>query len=147
MEIHINYIKWLSSEEMHRDSLQWLSELNFIKDEHFFFENLLHTFSMQLSELDIFSNEKEIIDVLNRSQRSNNNLIEAVQTHEKDLKIMVDGIDQPKDEKIYKETHRGLKVETHEFFKNYRMLKTQIFDIIKDLKKEEKLRLLFDKNH
>ncbi|WP_046756688.1 hypothetical protein [Kordia jejudonensis] len=147
METQIHYIKWLSPEEMHEDSLNWLSELNFIKDEHFFFGNLLQTFSVPLSELDVFSNEKEIIDVLNRSQRRTNTLIEAVTTHERELKIMVDGINQPVDEKKYKDTHRDLKVETLAFLENYRMLKTQIFDIIKEIKKEEKFRTLFDKNH
>ncbi len=32
------YVEWLSAEQMHLASKEWLSELLFIKDEHLFFE-------------------------------------------------------------------------------------------------------------
>ena len=141
------YIEWISAEDMHTNSLHWLSQLRFIKDEHHFFEHLISSFSTELQELDIFSSDKEIIDVLNRSYRTTAQLIDTVVTHEKELTIMIDEIDQPEDEKIYKKTHRKLSVEIAAFFQEYRDLKTQLFNIIKNIKKEDKLRSLFDKNH
>ncbi|WP_298516793.1 hypothetical protein [uncultured Kordia sp.] len=141
------YIEWISAEDMHTDSLHWLSQLRFIKDEHHFFEHLIATFSRELQELDIFSSDKEIIDAITRSFRKTKQLIQIVVTHEKELTIMLDAIDQPEDEKKYKETHRQLTLEIASFLKEYRSLKTQLFRIIKDIKKEDKLRSLFDKNH
>jgi hypothetical protein len=143
----VQYIKWLSPEEMHKDSQNWLSELNFIKDEHLFFEHLITSFTMELLELNDFASDKEIVDTINRSERQNDMLLASVTAHEKELKVMVDGIDQLKEEEAYRETHRELTVEIHEFANNYRMLKAQLFDIIKNIKKEEKQRYLFDKNH
>ncbi len=141
------YIEWISAEDMHSDSLHWLSQLRFIKDEHFFFEHLIASFSTQLKELDIFSSDKEIIDAITRSYRRTEQLIKIVVMHEKELQIMVDGIDQLEDERKYKETHRNLTMEIDEFLKEYRILKTQLFNIVKSIKKEEKLQFLLDRNH
>ncbi|WP_420572900.1 hypothetical protein [Kordia sp.] len=143
----VKYIEWISAENMHADSVHWLSQLRFIEDEHLFFEHLLSSFSTELVEIDDFSNDKEIIDVINRSYKHTIQLIQIVKTHEQELEIMIDGIDQPKDEKIYKETHQKLSHEIHDFLKEYRSLKTQLFEIIKSIKKEEKLRSLLDKKH
>ena len=139
------YVEWLSAGQMHQASKDWLSELRFIKDEHLFFEDLIKSFTLQLINPEKFSHNKEIIDALNRSQKKNNFFIEAVKVHKNELQIMVDGIDQSKEEAAYKKEHRGLIVEINAFQENYRILKTQLFDIIKSIKKEEKQRRLIDR--
>lgn len=140
------FVEWLSPEEMHKGSLDWLSELELIKDEHTFFENLITEKTLQLIEPEKFSQNKEVIDAIYRSQRRNNLLIEAVKVHGNDLQIMVDGIDQLKEEEAYKEEHRGLIIEVSKYLKEYKMLKKQLFDIVKNIMKNEKLtRLLDDK--
>lgn len=139
------YVEWLSAEQMHQDSKEWLSELLFIKDEHLFFEDLINSFTLQLIEPEKFSNNKEIIDALNRSQKKNNLLIEAIKVHENELQIMLDGINQTKDEAAYRKSHKGLIMELSEFDKYYKSLKAQIFEIIKNIKKEDKRNHLLDR--
>ena len=141
----LKYVEWLDADEMHEDSKNWLSELNFIKDEHQFFQDLITSYTMQMLEPEKFSYNKEIIDALNRSQKQNNTLIEAVKIHKNELQIMVDGIDQLEEEKAYTKEHGDLIVATTEFMKDYRSLKTQLFDIIKKIKKEDKNRHLLDR--
>lgn len=142
---HLKYIEWLDADELHEASKEWLSELNFIKDEHLFFEDLVTQFTSQLIAFGNFSNNKEIIDAINRSQKQNNTLIEAVKIHENELKIMVDGIDQIEEEKAYTKEHSDLIIAITEFLKEYKSLKTQLFDIIKSIKKEDKNRHLLDR--
>lgn len=139
------YVEWLSAEQMHDNSKEWLSELLFIKDEHLFFEDLIKSFTLQLIEPEKFSNNKEIIDAINRSQKHNNLLIEALKVHENELHIIIDGINQIKEERAYKSSHQGLMIKIKEFENNYRNLKTQLFDIIKSIKKEDKRNHLLDK--
>ena len=138
------YVEWLSAEEMHEASKEWLSELLFIKDEHLFFEDLIKSYTLQLIEPEKFSDNKEVIDILNRSQKRNNLLIEAIKVHENELQIIVDGVNQLKEEKAYRNSHQGLIKEIKEFQTNYRNLKTQLFDIIKSIKKEDKRNHLLD---
>lgn len=143
----VKYIEWISPEDMHNDSKDWLSQLNFIKDEYLFFEHLITSLSNELSTLNDFLADKELIDILNKSHKKVLQLIAAVVKHEKALQIMLDEINQPKDEKNYKETHRKLAVEVHEFLGEHYNLKTQFFDILTKMKKEEKLQHSLDKRH
>lgn len=144
MKTNVNYGEWLSAEQMHLDSKEWLSELKFIKDEHHFFEDLVKSFTLQLISPEKFSHNKEIIDALNRSQKKANYFIEAVKVHENDLQIMLDGVNELEKEDAYKKEHKGLITEIAEFKKNYMILKTQLFSILKRIKKEEKQRRLID---
>lgn len=140
------YAEWISAEQMHEDSKEWLSELLFIKDEHLFFDDLIKSFTLQLLEPEKFSDNIEIIDILNKSEKRNNLLIEAIRVHENDLQIIVDGVNQLNEEKVYKKSHQGLLIKIREFENEYRNLKTQLFEIIKNIKKEDKRnRLLEDK--
>lgn len=145
IQTQVKYVEWLSADEMHQASQEWLSELRFIKDEHLFFEDLITSFTTLIIDSDRFSDTKEIIDVINRSQKQNNILIEAIKIHENELQIMVDGIDQIEEEKAYTKEHSDLIIAISEFTKEYKSLKTQLFDIIKSIKKKEKLRHLIDK--
>ncbi|REE07729.1 hypothetical protein DFQ09_11159 [Winogradskyella pacifica] len=141
----LKYTEWLDADEMHEASKEWLSELNFIKDEHLFFEDLVTQFTSQLIAFGNFSSNKEVIDAINRSQKQNNTLIEAVKIHENELHIMVDGIDQLAEEKAYTKEHSDLIVAITEFLKEYKSLKTQLFDIVKKIKKDDKNRHLLDR--
>ncbi len=145
IQTHARYVEWLSAEEMHKGSKEWLSELEFVKDEHLFFEDLVKTFILQLIQPAKFANNKEIIDALNKSKKRNNLLIEAIKLHESALHIMVDGIDQLNEEEAYKKEHRGLIIKISEFLKHYRTLNMQLFDAVKKIKKEEKQKLLIDR--
>ncbi len=144
-QLKTKYVEWLSAEEMHKHTLDWLSELEFIKDEHLFFEGLIKSFTLQLIDTKRFSESKEIVDAVNHSEKGTHLLIEAIKVHRNDLKIMVDGNNQPKEEEGYKEEHRSLIIMIGEFLKDYQSLKTQIFEIIQEILKKEKQSRLLDK--
>ncbi|WP_299336454.1 hypothetical protein [uncultured Psychroserpens sp.] len=145
IQTHAHYIEWLSADEMHEASKEWLSELYFIQDEHLFFEDLITTFTSQLISGDKFSDSKALIDDIKKSQTQNNLLIEAIKTHENDLQIMVDGIDQIKEENYYTKEHKNLVGIINSFLNDYKHLKSRLFEIVKTIKKEEKLKHLIDK--
>jgi hypothetical protein len=46
---------------MHNNSKEWLSELNFIKDEHLFLEGLIKSFTLQLVDKNHFSENKKLL--------------------------------------------------------------------------------------
>jgi len=147
LQINPKYIEWLSADEMHEASRKWLSELKFIADEHLFFQDLVKTYTLLPVNSEEFSDTVEIVDALNKSQRRNNELIEIVKTHENDLEVIVNNINQPKEESAYKSEHRGLIVVMSDFFEEYGSLKSQLFQIIKDLiKKDKQQRLLENKS-
>jgi GTP-binding protein EngB required for normal cell division len=141
MKTH-DIIEFLSAEEMHEASLGWLRELEFIKDEHLFFEDMITSFSLQLIQNKGFEQNVEIIDIINASQKRNNSLIKIIKKHDKNLRLLVDGIDQIKEETVYKQEHRNLIEVINEHLKEYKSLKTQLFAIIKGVIKKEKQKKL-----
>lgn len=142
IETSPKYIEWLNAELMHEESTRWLSELRFIKDEEHFFEDLIKLFTLQLIDSKNFEGSKEIVSQIKSLRIKNTELINAVIIHEKELKIMVDGKDQPKEEALYKEKHRGLLILVKKYFKEYRKLKSQVFKTIKNVMKIEKQKRL-----
>ncbi|WP_339917944.1 hypothetical protein [Yeosuana marina] len=136
------YIEWLNAELMHEESSKWLSELRFIKDEEHFFEDLIKLFTLQLIDSKNFSKSKEIVDLLKSLRIKNTELIATVTSHERNLKIMVDGKDQLKEEEAYKDRHRELLIAVKRYFKEYRSLKAQLFKTVKGIMKSEKQKRL-----
>lgn len=141
MKTH-DIIEYLSADEMHKASLGWLRELEFIKDEHLFFEDMITSFSLQLIQNKGYEQNIEIIDVINASQKRNISLIKIIKKHDKNLRLLVDGVNQLKEEAIYKKEHRKLIDVINDHLKEYKSLKTQIFAIIKSVLKKEKQKKL-----
>ncbi|GAL65809.1 hypothetical protein [Jejuia pallidilutea] len=136
------YKVWLNADVMHEASRNWLSELRFIKDEQQFLTNLIKSYTLQLIDETHFSESQKIVEALSDMQKQNKTFIETVKTHENQLLIMVDGVDQIKEEQAYKEAHRVLIIDINAYFKRYRALKKQLFQTIEDIMKHEKQKRL-----
>jgi len=139
------HTEWLSAEDMHDASKIWLSELSFFKEEQFFLEDLIKSYTLQLIDKDRFETSKQIIDRLSLVVKQTEVLFNAVTKHEKELSIMVDGIDELEKESNYKKEHRNLIELIGEFKKRYQHVKAELFDIVKAVLKETKQHRLLDK--
>ncbi|MFD2542260.1 hypothetical protein ACFSSB_08015 [Lacinutrix gracilariae] len=140
------YLELMNATEMHQASKKWYSELSFIKDEQLFLDDLVTTYTLQLINKREFEDNTEIVDALNRSQKRNEELLNIVKTHTNDLEVLVDNIKQPKEEAGYKKEHQELVKVISEFFIEYKNLKTQLFQIFKDILKNEKQIRLLDRD-
>jgi len=137
------YIEWIDSEEMHRTTLLWLSELRFMKDEQLFLNNLIKHYTVQLVDSKIFGKSKAIVTVLTALEKQVIVLMKKVQAHENKLEIMIDDVDQIELEKAYRDTHSELSRNMDNYKEDYREIKTKLFDLVSSvLKKEKQKRLL-----
>lgn len=136
------YEAWLSTETMHKDTTEWLSELRFTQDEQLFFDDLVKSYTIQLIDEKHFAESKEMVGQLGTLQKETDRLINSVISHEKGLKIMVDGINQIQEENAYKEEHGKLIIKVSEFLEKYRTLKSQLFKLIKSILVESKQKRL-----
>ena len=142
MGTKIKYQEWLSPEIIHKTSLNWLSEIEFVKDEQLFFDDLIKSYTLQLIDSKHFKKSKKIIDELNAFEKETNDILKKVKMHERALEILVDGIDQLKEEEAYKRDHLALIIEVSNFQKKYRTTKKEVFKLIKEIIKEGKLKRL-----
>jgi hypothetical protein len=138
----LKYIEWLNAEDMHDNSRKWLSELEFIKDEELFFDDLIKLYTLQLTNSKHFTESKKIVDKLSKFHKKTDNLISMVKIHERKLKIMADGIDQLKEGDNYKDEHQWFTKNLNQFLEKYRAFKVQLFNLLKGILKEQKQKLL-----
>ena len=137
-----SYVEWLSAEEMHETSKQLFSELNFIKDEQLFLNDLVKSFTLQLIDTDIFEESKKVIDQIQRFEKDMETLLKKVRAHENQLQIMVDDIDQLTMEKAYIVTHKELLNDVNEYVVKYRKVKERLFKVVSSVMKREKQKRL-----
>jgi len=108
------YVERLNAEDMHGHVQDWLSELEFVKDEHLFFEDLVKTYTLQIIDTKKLSKFQDIINAIKDSEKRNSALIKTIMVHSNALKIMMDGVNQQKEED-YKKEHSNLHVLVSEF--------------------------------
>ena len=138
------HTEWLSAEDMHDASRLWLSELQFFKEEQLFLEDLIKSYTLDIIDNNHFEKSKKIVDKLSISVKNTQVLLNAVNTHEKGLSIMVDGIDQIEEEIEYRREHRNLIELIGEFKKRYQSIKKRLFNLIKVVMKEGKQKRLIE---
>lgn len=132
------YIEWLSPEEMHAASVEWISELKFAKDEQLFLNDLVRNYTLQLVEGDLFEKSKPIVKDLSNAEKEVIVLMKKVQVHENQLDIMIDDVDQLPKEKAYIRTHKELLSEIEHYSAEYRELKAKLFSLLTDIMKNQK---------
>ena len=138
----IKYEAWLSSETMHNNSLNWISELKFARDEQLFFDDLVKSYTLQLIDSSHFAESKTIRDKLCDLQKETNNLLKKVNTHENGLKVIVDGINDLVKEDAYKDKHERLILRLNNFIKKNRLFKKDLFSLITGIIKTGKQKRL-----
>jgi len=138
------YIEWLSAEEMHEASKNWMSELKFAKDEQLFLNDLVKSYTLQLIDSEILNESKKIIKEITKAEKEVVVLMKKVQSHENLLEVMVNDIDELKMEKAYLETHWELTDKIENYMINYRNLKAGLFKVISRLMKKNKQKRLLN---
>lgn len=137
------YLEWKSPEEMHQTSLEWISELKFVRDEQLFLNDLVKAYTLQITSLGLLDESRKLITAISNSESEADRLLKKTQVHENQLFIMIDDVDQPKMEKAYTETHRDMIFAIDTYLSDYRKLKGSLFQMIsKVMKKEKQKRLL-----
>lgn len=143
-QVKKSYIEWLGPEEMHDMAIQWFSELMFIKDEQFFLNNLIKSYTIQLTDKGVFENSKQLVDALLKAEKEVVSLLKKVQLHSNQLEIMVDDVDQLKMEKAYKATHKDLFLAVNEYGTTYRNIKEKLFKMVSKVMKLDKQKRLLN---
>ncbi len=127
----LKYVKWFSAEAMHEAANNWVSELNFVRDEQVFFEHLLQ----QLIASDVCSKVtfacNSLKEKLETLKKDCNLLVSAAHKHQNKLYILIDGIDQLDEEDFLRESHLEFVDVIGEFLMKHNQLKKDLFDMVK----------------
>ena len=137
------YVEWKSAEEINFSSIQRISELNFMKAEHQFFEDMLKEYTLPIIESHLLSKVKDLIDRLTKYKQKTETLLYKIIEHRNGLQVMVDGINQLEEENRYKKEHGELLIDVNQLSREYNDLKKGIFETITQALKQQKQKQFF----
>ena len=136
------FVQWSSPEELHGDCLLWMSKLRFIKDEQGFLNDLIKNYTLQLLSEDLYKRATHFINLLQQEEIDVIKLLQKVQNHCNGLQILVDGVDEIREEKRYKEAHYYRKMEVIVYEQEFQKTKKEIFNMVKHIMRKESVKLL-----
>ena|SRR3972149_8398295 len=121
-------------EILHQESLEWLEEIEFWKDEVAFFCTLILRKTKKTTSLLQAKEAKSIENhLVYISAEKLDDLKMEVQAHEHFLSKMMEDVKQ--DEKMYRSKHRDLSKKFQDFENGIKVLKMKIFQLIETNKK------------
>jgi hypothetical protein len=118
-----------SIEELHHDSRNWLSEIEFINYEMTFLNKLLSSNYIDLLDSGYDKHIKELVNKIVIEKKSGNALSKLILEHEKVLSDLIQ-TNSVTSNKNYLETHKKFEIEIIIFLGRYKELKMEIFKII-----------------
>ena len=127
-----------------REILQWINELEFIKDERIFLEHLLGSHFLALSTPKLYEPTKELIKELKKSENRRDELLVTIKIHKKRIAILIEDMDLLEKLEI-KNEHSKIKVEFVNYIRDFKKVKKNIFDMIKEIMKKDKQKFLIKK--
>ncbi|TRZ41260.1 hypothetical protein [Robertkochia solimangrovi] len=136
------YMEWKSADEMHEDSKSWLSELEFMITEQHFLDDLFGNYFIKLSSEKYLEKGRDLVERLEMSKNGVKSMIRDVQKHNNELEILLDGVDQPYEEKEVKADHLLIRERMHELSHGFKELKSDFFILIGNIMVAEKRKRL-----
>lgn len=131
-------MKWLSPDDLNEICKAWLSDLQFIKDEQRFFQEVIRDHNKELTTKENYAHSKELLEQLAKSSAKTFQLIRTVKQQLKDLKILLDGLDQLTEEQEFKKCQCDLDEDLAAHKNAFKKLKRELFKHIAHILKIEK---------
>ena len=124
-----------------KEILDWINELEFIKDERIFLEHLLGSHFLDLSTPELYEPTKELINDLKKVENRGDELMVTIKIHKKHIVTLIEsrGIFEKLD---IKNEHNKIKMEFGNYMLNFRVVKKNIFYIIKEIMKKNKQKFI-----
>ncbi|MCA0932767.1 hypothetical protein LCM02_09920 [Lutimonas saemankumensis] len=129
---------------LHEETSNWLSEMEFMKDEQLFLEHLLSTHFLDLSSTKLYEPTRKLIKRLKEVESLGTELVDRTRKHDENTGIMLENIQASRTSKLLTE-HEKIKIEYDNYTLKFRYVKKKIFALIKEIMIQHKQKLLINK--
>ena len=123
---------------------KWTSEINFIKIEQHFLEEILSEHILGLCETNNFQKAKLLLNGISHEIKLGDELINDIKDHSINLALLIENI-YLKREDNFRNHQEHLKSEVNNYIDNFKYLKEQIFELVLFIMKKEKEKKLLVK--
>ena len=121
-----------SIEELHNDSRNWITEIDFIHDEMRFLEHLLSSSYIDFLEQGYQDKINNIVLKIFNEKGAGKTLKNLIYKHEKTLSDLI-LTNSVLSNKNYLQTHKKFEREINIFLRKYKALKKEVFDIVENI--------------
>ena len=129
---------------LHEETANWLSEMEFMKDEQLFLEHLLSTHFLDLSSSKLYEPTRKLIRRLKEVEALGTEIVEITRKHDENIGVMLENKQASRTSKLLSE-HEKIKIEYDNYTLKFRYVKKKIFALIKDIMIHHKQKLLINK--
>jgi hypothetical protein len=133
-----------SLEELHHDTLNWKSEINFIIDEMHFLEHLLSSKYIDLIHSGLYKKIEISLNKITDEKNSGKILIRLILDQERILSNLIKNESFPSN-KNFMEKHHKFEEEMVDYVKKYKRIKKQIFEIVEKAMRDKDPKKLIQK--
>ena len=130
-----------SVQELHTDSKNWISEIQFINDEIRFLDHLLSEKYIDCLDVGLFKKIKTLIIQIAEEKKASQALQEVIQKHETTLSNLI-AKNSVESNKNYLYTHQNIAKEIYSFTKKYKNIKKDIFANVETAMKQREQKKL-----
>jgi len=130
-----------SIEHLHKNTLKWISEFQFIKVEEEFLKELLAEHIIEFCSEKHYSKAKLLFKGISHETILREELINDIKEHKINLALLLENI-YLKKESVFRKTHEILKKEVYNYFENFKYIKQEIFELVLTILKNEKQKRL-----
>ena len=133
-----------SIEQLKSETYEWISEIEFIKIEQDFLNELLTDHIIGLCKTDNFNKAKLLLNGIAHESKLGDELICSIKDHKMNLALLLENI-YLKKENDFRETHQLLLNEVKNYMQNFKYIKQQVFDLVLFIMKMSKNKKLLMK--
>lgn len=130
--------------DLHEQTVQWINEIEFMADEEVFLEHLLSAHFLDLSSSKLYDTTQKLIRKLKESGNLGKDLMKRILAHNKHVSVVIETFNKEYDKEIDRE-HQSIKKDLDSYVLKFRFVKKKIFNIIKEIMKDHKQKLLISK--
>ena len=128
-------------QHLHSKTNKWLSEIEFIKIEQQFLNELITDHIIGFCESDKFNKAKLLLNGINHEAKLSEQLIADIKEHRINLSLLIEHI-YIKKENDFRKDHELLKMEVENYIQNFKYIKEQVFELVLFIMKKEKQKKL-----
>ncbi len=135
---HFKFIEWQDTAGLHKDITTSILDLDFLKDELRFLENLVsdHTIEFFYKKNSLETNA--IIKELTEHSKRLSILTEKFNNHNSNLDKLIDSGNDEEELRLFKNEHYSLVIEEMDFHADIKKTKSHIFKMLAEIMKKSK---------
>lgn len=130
-----------SIEYLHKKTQEWISEIEFVKVEQQFLQELISEHIIGLCKSDNFNKAKLLLKGIDHESILGDELIVSIKDHNVNLALLMEHI-YLKKEADFRKNHNFLKVEVKNYIQNFKYIKEQVYELVLLIMKKNKQKKL-----